>query len=60
MPHPVAYLAFNGNCAEAMGFYEHALAEGGKVTMAMQPAHQSPDHRGQRRTWPLKRRTHRK
>ena len=25
MPHPTAYLSFNGNCAEAMRFYEHAL-----------------------------------
>lgn len=29
--HP--YLAFNGNCAEAFGFYEKAL--GGKITMKM-------------------------
>jgi len=25
MPHPIAYLAFNGTCAEAMHFYERAL-----------------------------------
>lgn len=25
MPHRIAYLAFNGNCAEAMRFYESAL-----------------------------------
>ena len=25
MPHPIAYLAFDGNCAEAMRFYESAL-----------------------------------
>ena len=25
MPHPIAYLAFNGNCAEAVRFYEAAL-----------------------------------
>ena len=25
MPHPIPYLAFNGNCAEAMRFYERAL-----------------------------------
>ena len=25
MPHPIAYLAFNGNCADAMRFYETAL-----------------------------------
>jgi PhnB protein len=25
MPHPTAYLAFDGNCAEAMRFYERAL-----------------------------------
>lgn len=29
MPHPIAYLSFNGNCAEAMRFYERAL--GGKL-----------------------------
>lgn len=25
MPHPIAYLAFNGTCADAMRFYERAL-----------------------------------
>jgi PhnB protein len=25
MPHPIPYLGFNGNCAEAMRFYERAL-----------------------------------
>jgi PhnB protein len=25
MPHPIAYLAFDGACAEAMRFYERAL-----------------------------------
>lgn len=25
MPHPTAYLAFDGNCREAMRFYEQAL-----------------------------------
>jgi PhnB protein len=25
MPHPIAYLAFDGTCAEAMRFYERAL-----------------------------------
>lgn len=25
MPHPIAYLSFDGNCAEAMRFYEQAL-----------------------------------
>ena len=29
MPHPTAYLSFDGNCAEAMRFYERAL--GGKL-----------------------------
>ena len=33
MPHPIAYLAYNGNCAEAMRFYEGALDA--KVTMMM-------------------------
>ena len=26
MPHPIAYLAFDGNCAEAVRFYEQALS----------------------------------
>lgn len=25
MPHPIAYLSFNGNCEEAMRFYERVL-----------------------------------
>jgi PhnB protein len=25
MPHPIPYLSFNGNCADAMRFYEGAL-----------------------------------
>ncbi len=25
MPHPIPYLSFDGNCAEAMRFYERAL-----------------------------------
>jgi PhnB protein len=33
MPHPTAYLAFDGNCAEAMRFYERALA--GKLEVLM-------------------------
>lgn len=36
MPHPIAYLAFNGNCAEAMRFYERAL--GGKIEIMMSGA----------------------
>lgn len=36
MPQPIAYLAFNGNCAEAMRFYERAL--GGKVEVMMSGA----------------------
>jgi len=36
MPHPIAYLAFNGNCADAMRFYEHAL--GGKLEVLMSGA----------------------
>jgi len=31
MPQPIPYLAFNGNCAEAMRFYAKAL--GGKLDM---------------------------
>lgn len=33
MPHPTAYLSFNGKCAEAMRFYERAL--GGKLETMM-------------------------
>jgi PhnB protein len=36
MPHPIAYLAFDGNCAEAMRFYEGAL--GGKIEILMSGA----------------------
>ena len=33
MSQPIPYLAFNGNCAEAMKFYEHAL--GGKLDILL-------------------------
>lgn len=33
MPQPIAYLAFDGNCAEAMRFYEQVL--GGKLQALM-------------------------
>jgi PhnB protein len=33
MPHPIAYLSFDGNCADAMRFYERAL--GGKLEVLM-------------------------
>ena len=33
MPQPTAYIAFDGNCAEAMRFYEKAL--GGKLQIQM-------------------------
>ena len=36
MPHPIAYLSFNGNCAEAMRFYERALD--GKIEIMMSGA----------------------
>lgn len=36
MPHPIAYLAFDGTCAEAMRFYERALD--GKLEMMMSGA----------------------
>jgi PhnB protein len=36
MPHPIPYLSFNGNCAQAMRFYERAL--GGKIEMLMRGA----------------------
>jgi PhnB protein len=36
MPHPIAYLGFNGNCAEAMRFYERAL--NGKIEIMMSGA----------------------
>ncbi|MCK6430458.1 MAG: VOC family protein [Burkholderiaceae bacterium] len=34
MPHPIAYLAFDGNCAEAMRFYERALGSKLEVLMS--------------------------
>jgi PhnB protein len=40
MPHPDAYLFFDGNCAEAMRFYESTL--GGKLEPLM-TYEQSPD-----------------
>lgn len=36
MPHPIPYLAFNGNCAEAMRHYERVL--GGKLEILMSGA----------------------
>jgi PhnB protein len=33
MPHPIAYLSFDGNCAEAFRFYEKALQ--GKLEVLM-------------------------
>jgi PhnB protein len=33
MPHPIAYLSFDGSCADAMRFYERAL--GGKLEVLM-------------------------
>src|SRR5262252_10888312 len=36
MPIPIPYLAFNGNCADAMRFYERVL--GGKIEMMMSGA----------------------
>ena len=36
MPHPIAYLSFDGTCAEAMRFYERAL--GGKLEVLMSGA----------------------
>ena len=36
MPIPIPYLAFNGNCAEAIRFYERVL--GGKIEMMMSGA----------------------
>ena len=36
MPQPIAYLAFNGNCADAMRFYETALD--GKLEILMSGA----------------------
>jgi uncharacterized glyoxalase superfamily protein PhnB len=31
MAQAIPYLAFNGNCAEAMRFYEHVLGLGAKI-----------------------------
>jgi PhnB protein len=36
MPHPIPYLSFNGNCAEAMSFYERAL--GGTLELLLRNA----------------------
>ncbi len=36
MSHPIAYLSFDGNCAEAMRFYETTL--GGKLEVLMSGA----------------------
>jgi PhnB protein len=36
MPHPIAYLGFNGTCAQAMRFYERALD--GKIEIMMSGA----------------------
>lgn len=36
MPHPIAYLAFDGTCADAMRFYEKALD--GKLEVLMSGA----------------------
>jgi PhnB protein len=36
MPNPIAYLAFDGTCAEAMRFYESVL--GGKIEIMMSGA----------------------
>ena len=36
MPHPIPYLSFNGNCAEAMRFYERAL--GGTLELLVRNA----------------------
>ena len=33
MPQPIPYLGFDGNCADAMRFYERVL--GGKITVMM-------------------------
>ncbi|HKQ83161.1 MAG TPA: hypothetical protein VJS42_13295 [Steroidobacteraceae bacterium] len=33
MPHPIPYLGFNGNCADAMRFYERVLD--GKLEVLM-------------------------
>jgi len=36
MPHPIPYLGFDGNCAEAVRFYERVL--GGKLEVLMRGA----------------------
>jgi PhnB protein len=38
MAQAIPYLAFNGNCAEAMHFYERALGLGAKLEMMMSGA----------------------
>ena len=51
MPHPIAYLSFNGNCADAMRFYETALESklqtlltNGESPMAAQCTPESHNH----------------
>ena len=39
MAQAIPYLAFNGNCAEAMRFYERVLGLGAKLEMMMSGAH---------------------
>ena len=38
MAQAIPYLAFNGDCAEAMRFYEHVLGLGAKLEMMMSGA----------------------
>jgi PhnB protein len=38
MPQAIAYLGFNGNCAEAMRFYERTLGLGAKIEIMMSGA----------------------
>jgi len=38
MPQAIAYLSFNGNCAEAMRFYERVLGLGAKIELMLSGA----------------------
>lgn len=50
MPHPIAYLGFNGNCADAMRFYEKALESRLEILMtngqSPMAAHCPPEDHG--------------
>ena len=48
MAQAIPYLAFNGNCSEAMRFYERVLGLGAKLEMMMSGAEQIPKEHAHR------------